>query len=99
MQSQHLRTIQEAADALGLSPATIRECRIRCVRDEDVVGIPISEIHRIVECSLPTLSVAMATKKNELIPIVVSQPSASQLRYDFGSDGRISVTCPACGAT
>ncbi len=53
MKSETARTVQEAADELGLSPATIRawirQRRIGYVRLGRAVRIPANEIHRIVE--------------------------------------------------
>ena len=53
MKSETAKTVQEAADELGLSPATIRawirQRRISYVRLGRAVRIPANEIRRIVE--------------------------------------------------
>lgn len=53
MKNEQARTVREAAEELGLSPATIRlwirQRRIGYVRLGRAVRIPASEIHRIVE--------------------------------------------------
>jgi excisionase family DNA binding protein len=53
MKNEQARTVREAADELGLSPATIRawirQRRIGYVRLGRAVRIPATEIHRLVE--------------------------------------------------
>lgn len=53
MSTETARTIREAAEELGLSPATIRawmrQRRIGYVRLGRAVRIPINEIHRIID--------------------------------------------------
>jgi excisionase family DNA binding protein len=53
MKDEHVRTVKEAAEELGLSAATIRawirQRRIGYVRLGRAVRIPPGEIHRIVE--------------------------------------------------